>query len=340
MDSFTPYADLFANPQGPGDARPTALQVVRDLNLVGKLAGRVILITGGTSGLGLETARAIHTTGADVYITARSSAKAQSAVDSIKSSSAGSGKLEVIDMDMNSLESVKKAAKAFLEQSSVLNVLINNAGIMATPGDTKTSEGFDQQFGVNHLAHFALTSLLLPTLVASSTPSLNSRVVVVTSSAHRMAPVNLADPNFSSSDYNPWAAYAQSKTANLWMANYIDRTYGPRGVRSVSVQPGVTPTAIHQHVDPVTANAWKSDPAVAAGARNADQGAATSVWAATAAVWEGEGGKYLFDMSVGGPAKEMESLADYGYAPHAFDEESEDKLWKLSEELTGVKVDL
>jgi NAD(P)-dependent dehydrogenase (short-subunit alcohol dehydrogenase family) len=127
-DIFNPYAEHFADPKGPGDARPTALQIIRDNDLLNKWTGKVALVTGATSGLGIETARALFATGADVFITARDLKKAQGVIDGIRRSSEGSGKLEVIEMDMNSLDSVKKAAQAFLAGSSRLNILVNNAG--------------------------------------------------------------------------------------------------------------------------------------------------------------------------------------------------------------------
>ncbi|KAI8165064.1 Short-chain dehydrogenase TIC 32 [Colletotrichum sp. SAR 10_70] len=342
MDAFHPYADLFANPKGPGDARPTALQVIEDSKLGNEWTSRVVLITGGTSGLGLETARALHTAGADVYITARDSAKAKGVVEDITKSSKGNGKFEVIDMNLSSLDSVKKAAQAFLDRSTKLNVLINNAGIMAVPEPTKTKDGFDEQFGVNHLAHFTFTTLLLPILIKSSTPEFNSRVVAITSSGHRFSPIRFDDYNFTKGEYNPWLAYGQSKTGNIWMSNYIDRVYGPRGVHSVSVQPGICTTPLHVHIDPAQAETWQSDPAVAAGIKTPEQGAATPTWAAIADVWEGKGGKYLFDVALGGPAaaETAMSMADHGYGPHAFDEEGENKLWDLSLKLTGVKLEV
>lgn len=127
-DKFNPYAEHFTNQQGPGDARPTALQVIEDNGLTGKWAGKVVLVTGGTSGIGVETARALFSTGADVYITARDLKKAKDVTDDIRNSTQASGKLEVIEMDMDSLDSVKKAAKDFLAKSNQLNVLVNNAG--------------------------------------------------------------------------------------------------------------------------------------------------------------------------------------------------------------------
>ena len=128
-DSSHPYAELYANSKGPGDARPTAIQIIRDNDLFNEWTDRVVLVTGATSGLGVETARALHATGADVFITARDTRKAQDIIDNIKKSSQGSGKLEIIEVDMNSLDSVKKAAQAFLTKSSKLNILVNNAGV-------------------------------------------------------------------------------------------------------------------------------------------------------------------------------------------------------------------
>ena len=128
-DLFNPYAAEFANPKGPGDSRPTARQVIRDNDLLNKWTGKVALVTGATSGLGVETARALYATGADVFITARDVKKGQDVVDAILKSSEGQGRLEIIEMDMNSLDSVKKAAKAFLAQSNKLNILVNNAGM-------------------------------------------------------------------------------------------------------------------------------------------------------------------------------------------------------------------
>lgn len=209
---------------------------------------------------------------------------------------------------------------------------------MATPEGSKTADGFEQQFGVNHLAHFTLTALLLPILLHSSTPSFNSRVVAITSSAHRYSAINWEDVNLTR-NYNPWVGYGQSKTATIWMANYIDRVYGPRGVHATSVHPGGVFTALHQNVAPEMMAEWQRDPAMIASMLTPEQGAATMAWAAAAKVWEGKGGKYLSDCGVGGPAKNLMSVLDPGYGPHAFDEEEENRLWELSCKLAGVKAE-
>lgn len=208
---------------------------------------------------------------------------------------------------------------------------------MATPEGSKTKDGFEQQFGVNHLAHFTLTALLLPALINGSTPSFNSRVVALTSAAHRYSAINWDDVNMTKS-YDPWVSYGQSKTAAFWMANYIDRVYGSRGVHAVSVHPGGSLTGLFQNVTPEMMAEWQKDTAMMANMTTAEQGAATSTWAATAKVWEGQGGKYLSDCSVAGPAQDAMSILDPGYAAHAFNEEGENKLWTLSCELTGVKA--
>ncbi|KAI9152102.1 Short-chain dehydrogenase TIC 32 [Paramyrothecium foliicola] len=331
--SLNPYATLYASPNGPGDARPTALQVIQDSDLAGKWVGKVVLITGGASGYGAETAKALHTTGADIYITGRDAKKAQGVIDDIKAASESQGKLEFIEMDMRSLESVKNAAKSFLERSSTLNILVNNAGIMAVPEFTKTIEGFEEQFGVNHLAHYAFTAPLLPTLISSSTPSFQSRIISLTSSGHRIAPTSVEDYNFDGG-YHPWVAYGRSKTANIWFSNYIERAYGARGVHANAVHPGPSVTPLHVHTGGEVAAAWAKEPSMQA----PDQGAATSIWAATASALEGKGGLYLANCTVGERATADDAIKDPGFAAHAFDEEGEKKLWELSEKLTGVKV--
>ncbi|KAJ6441327.1 hypothetical protein O9K51_07123 [Purpureocillium lavendulum] len=334
--SLTPYAHLYAEPSGPGDKRPTALQVVKDNDAIGRWSGRVALVTGGTSGIGVETARALHATGADVYFTARDAQKGTATREDILKTTLGKGRLEVIELNLDSLDSVRKAAKAFLQKSSTLNVLVNNAGIMATPY-SKTDDGFERQFAVNHLAHYLLTSLLLPTLESSSTPEFNSRVVCVSSSAHRYGQVRLDDYNWETPGaYGPFQAYGQSKTANIWMANYVDRVFGPRGVHALSLHPGGIWTGLQAFVPAETMATWKKHPDVDKTMLSAEQGAATSVWAAVGKVWEGKGGEYLAECAIAPPAKDLVSAMDPGAAAHAHNKEGEDRLWELSGKLVGV----
>jgi NAD(P)-dependent dehydrogenase (short-subunit alcohol dehydrogenase family) len=209
---------------------------------------------------------------------------------------------------------------------------------MATPEGTKTNDGFEAQFGVNHLAHFTLTALLLPTLLSSSTPDFNSRVVSVTSNGHRYSPPNWEDINLEKA-YDPWMAYGQSKTANIWLTNYIDRVYGSRGLHANAVHPGGSLTALQKNLPAEMMQQWGSDPAMGAIMQLPEQAAATIVWGAVAKVMEGKGGKYLCNCGVGDEATDAMSILDPGYAPHAFDVDGENKLWELSLRLTDVKIE-
>ena len=166
--------------------------------------------------------RALYATGGHVFGTVRNVEKGQKAVDDVKSRTKSGGKITLIEMDMESLASVRTAAESFLKQSKQLNILINNAGVMATP-EGKTKDGFETQFGVNHLAHFLFFQLLKPTLLASSSADFPSRVVSVSSFGHRYGEVRFHDYNFTEEDsYNPSLSYGQSKTANIWLANEIE----------------------------------------------------------------------------------------------------------------------
>ncbi|KAI1735887.1 putative short-chain dehydrogenase [Xylaria scruposa] len=335
--SFNPYAEQHEDVQGPGDERPTAIQVIEDNKLIKAWSDKVVLITGATSGIGVETTRAIYATGARVFVMVRDTAKVKPIVADIINTTSGIGSIEVIEMDLDSLDSVKNGAQRFLEKSSQLNVLINNAGVMACP-KTVTVDGFERQFAVNYLAHFTLTTLLLPTLLSNSSPAFNSRVIWVSSSGHRHANCvpDLNDIGILD-HYEPWAAYGQSKTAMIWASNYIDRTYGPRGVHSLSVHPGGIMTNLSQYMTQEAISAFVDDKEAAKQLKSAAQGAATQVWAATAPVWEGKGGKYLEDLKIAEPASPVPSALGGGYGPHAYDSVNEEKLWRLSLELVKLE---
>ncbi|KAK7420368.1 hypothetical protein QQX98_002791 [Neonectria punicea] len=179
------YQAEHANPSGAGDSRPTALQIIKDEGLSGKLTGKVIFITGANQGLGLESARALYETGATIYMGVRDLEKGRKAIDDILSTASKPDPklLHLIEMSLDSLDSVRAGGKAFLAQSSQLDILLLNAGVMATP-EGRTKDGFETQFGINHVGHFLLFELLQSTLLASSTPAFNSRVVVLSSLAH------------------------------------------------------------------------------------------------------------------------------------------------------------
>ena len=216
----------------------TCQQVIEREVLTGKLTDTVILITGASSGIGVETARALYHTGAHLYLPVRDMAKGEKVKAEIESDGQqAKGKIELLQLDLDSLDSVRQCAAAFLAKSKQLNVLICNAGVMAVP-EGKTKDGLDVQFGTNHVAHFLLFQLLKGALLSSSTPSFNSRVVIVSSGGHRISPVVFDDLNMDKQPYNPWVAYGQSKTANAYMALELERRYGSRGLHSTSLHPG------------------------------------------------------------------------------------------------------
>ncbi|KAE8347866.1 hypothetical protein BDV24DRAFT_157345 [Aspergillus arachidicola] len=331
------YAEAHSNPAGPGDARPTALQIINDEAVAGKLAGKVIVITGTSSGIGIETARALSLTGARLFLTARDLDKAKSALEGILERE----RVELVEMDNTSLNSVRAAAKAILQKSNdQVNILVNNAGIMALPKLEYTKDGFEMQFGVNHLAHFLLFQLLRPALLASASPEFSSRVVNVSSSAHHIASINESDNyNFEKSEYNDWVSYGQAKTANIYMANEIERRYGSRGLHATSVHPGIVSTALMQHMDPATVETFKRDEKMYKIMKSPEQGAATTVWAAIGQEWEKKGGEYLAECGRTTRGDDNREVAGVGFAGHAYDAEKEARLWKDSLKMVGLTDD-
>jgi NAD(P)-dependent dehydrogenase (short-subunit alcohol dehydrogenase family) len=328
---YQPYIDRYV--EGPASG-PTATDIVNDLGLVGKLQDKVILITGASAGLGQETARALHTTGAKLYLTFRDKARGQAVAEDLISKNPNGQKPVLIEMELANLESVRKAAKEFLSQEMRLDILINNAGIMAVP-EGRTADGFEMHLGTNHFGHFLLFQLLKPTLLASGTADSPSRVINLSSAGHKAAGVFFDDLDLTEQGYNPMAAYAQSKTANIYLANSIDRKYGSSGLRAVSVHPGmIFTTQLGRHMSPEEIAGFAP---MASFARSAEQGAATTVWAALSPHFDTQGGVYLADAGVSSVAAADEHFASNGYAPHAFDEEAEEKLWKLSFGAVGLK---
>ncbi|TVY53765.1 Retinol dehydrogenase 14 [Lachnellula cervina] len=329
----TKYEQIHESPQGPGDARPTAFQIIKDENLEGKLEGKVILITGCSSGLGIETAQALATTGATLYLTARDLEKAKKALGNL----IASPRVHLLELDLDSLASVRACASEFLSKSSRLNIFIANAGIMACP-EGRTKDGFESQFGTNHLAHFLLFNLLKPTLLASSTPDFNSRAVILTSIAHRWGSVVFDNLNLDGI-YDPSVAYSQSKTANLWTANEIDRRYGGKGLHAWAVNPGGISTNLGQHLPQEAVDGMMKNEELMKAWKSPQQGAATTVWAAVAKALEGQGGKYLEDCHIGKPVNDADGPWGLGYSKWAYDAGAEAKLWKKSSELVGLKED-
>jgi NAD(P)-dependent dehydrogenase (short-subunit alcohol dehydrogenase family) len=322
------YAEVHKHIQGPGDARPTALQIIQDEGLEGKLTDRVVFITGCSSGIGIETARALYATGAVLYLANRDTAKTKSALSDI----VDSDRVHLLDLDLMSLDSVRACADRFLSQSKTLNIFIANAAIMASP-EGRTNDGFETQFGVNHLGHFLLFQLLAPTLLASARANTPSRAIFVSSGSHR----NL-EPKFGNltleGEYNPFLAYGASKTANIWTANEIERRYGARGLHAFSVYPGGILTGLQAHFPDDLKKMMEQY--VAQHGKSLEQGAATTVWAATAKALEGKGGIYLEDCQVGKQWEEKSGRFGPGYAAWAFDEAKEGRIWEVSMELVGL----
>ncbi|KAL8937025.1 MAG: hypothetical protein Q9216_004631 [Gyalolechia sp. 2 TL-2023] len=326
------YAAAHAKLAGPGDARPTAYDIIRDEGLEGKLSDKVVLITGCSSGIGIDTAKAMATTGAKVLCTVRDTGKGEAALADILQP----GRVEMVKMDLNSLESVRNAAKEVLSKTQTLNILINNAGIMAVPNLVKTLDGFESQFGTNHLAHFLLFELLRPTLLASSTPEMNSRVICLSSSGHRAGPSQIGNYNFEKGGYSPGAAYGSSKTANIYMANEIERRYGGQGLHGLSLMPGGIMTGLQNHVPDAVKAQWDLDMEVKNYMKSSAQGAATSVYAALSKDWEGKGGRYLEDCGESPPFEPGSSQTAVGYAPHAYDEQAAKQVWTDSCKMVGL----
>ncbi|KAI4724803.1 short-chain dehydrogenase [Aureobasidium sp. EXF-10728] len=333
---FRPYLARHANLRGIGDDRPTALEIVQDLKAEGTLKDAVVLITGCSAGLGVETARALYLTGAKLYLTFRNLEKGRAAIEAITEGAPAGQTIEFLNLDLGDLESVRAAAAEFKSRSKRLDILINNAGVMAAP-QGKTISGFEMHMGSNHFGHFLLFELLKPLLLSSASPERKSRVINLSSSGHLISPVRFDDMEFAQEgSYNPYVAYGQSKTANIYMANYIDRVYGER-IRAVSVHPGVilsTELMRHQKVEDLQSI---GDPEYFRKIEcNAQQGAATTVWAALSPYFETRGGMYLAEVGVAPALAEDEGIGRCGYATYAYDKAAEDRLWEISLKAVGL----
>ena len=297
-----------------------------------------ILITGVASGIGLETARALAAHGASIVGAVRDVAKGEAAVGSIREAAAqAGGTLDLLQLDLASLQSVRAAADNLLADGRPFDVIIANAGVMATPF-SRTVDGFETQFGTNHLGHFALITRIAPLLAD------NGRLVVLSSTAHRASNVDLDDPNFQHTPYNPWVAYGRSKTANSLFAVEFDRLHRDRGVRAFAVMPGDSFTGLPRHLTEKDLQALfesvgkaRADaglpPAVL---KSVQQAAATSVWAAAVANKDQIGGRYLENCAVA-PVDDAPGFID-GVASYALDAESAVRLWAKSEEMVGAAL--
>ncbi|MGN6498447.1 MAG: SDR family NAD(P)-dependent oxidoreductase [Tsuneonella sp.] len=295
------------------------------------LTGRTAFITGGYSGLGKETARAMAAKGAHVILAGRDAGKLREAADEI--AQATRAQVDTIVCDLGSLDSVRASGKEARERFDRIDLLINNAGVMACP-QGQTADRFEMQFGTNHLGHFALTAELMPLLEKGE----NARIVNLSSRGHHFAPVDLDDPMFAQRPYDKWQSYGQSKTANVLFSVGLEQRFGGKGIHAYAVHPGGIVTNLGRHLseqdiamlrarigDEDGANSrWKTIP----------QGAATTCWAATADELEGKGGVYCEDCHV---APTDDADPEGGVRSYAVDPAAADRLWAKSEELTGAR---
>jgi NAD(P)-dependent dehydrogenase (short-subunit alcohol dehydrogenase family) len=300
------------------------------------LRGKRILVTGVSAGLGVETARTLAAHGAQVVGAARDLDKARRATQVVTAAAAHGGGLELVELDLASLASVRACADALLKAGKSFDVAIANAGVMACPKST-TADGFETQFGTNHLGHFVLmnriASLLKP----------GSRLVNLSSAGHRIADVNLDDPNFEHTPYTEFDAYGRSKTANILFTVEFDRRHKAGGVRATAVHPGVIQTELSRHMTPEVLkqlmdrfNASQPAGTPPVQYKSIPQGAATSVWAGLVASADAVGGLYCEDCHVAERVP-ADSTLRTGVRPYALDPERAKALWAKSEEMVGEK---
>lgn len=316
-------------------ATSTTDDVLSGVNLKGKR----IVVTGASAGLGVETARALVAHGAHVIGAVRNLEKAERATGVVRQAAAEQGgSFELLELDLADLKSVRVAADALVAKGQPIDVVIANAGVMATPYG-KTTDGFETQFGTNHLGHFVFVNRIAPLIRDGG------RVVMLASSGHRFANVDLEDPNFERTPYEPFVAYGRSKTANILFAVALDRRHKERGIRAAAVHPGGIRTELARHMgeealDHLLDQINQQLAAEGKGPfefKSIPQGAATSVWAAVVASGDEVGGQYCENCHVGKVVGEgvIISAASEGVRAYALDPVTAEALWKKSEEWVG-----
>ena len=310
-------------PIGSGfGAKSTAADVISGIDLSGKEA----IVTGGYSGIGLETVRALAGAGARITVPARRAEEARAALAPL------GGAISVAAMDLADLASVRDFAADFVGSGRPLHLLLNNAGIMACP-EARVGPGWESQFGVNHLGHMALYQGVEPALLKAE----GARVVALSSTAHRNTDIRWEDPHFRAGPYHKWRAYGQSKTANALFAMGVDMRNAKRGIRAFSVHPGAIFTPLQRHLpeEEMVALGWKNADGtlperIKALFKTVEQGAATAVWAATAPMLEGLGGLYCEDADVAQLASDASEAMEH-VRPWACSPEGAERLWAMSE---------
>lgn len=308
------------------DRSSTGQEVLANLDLKGKTA----IVTGGYSGIGLETTRAFAAKGVKVIVPVRSEQKAKESLKDVE------GDVQTFLMDLADLKSVRDFATKMNKELERLDFLINNAGIMACP-ETRIGPGWEAQFGVNHMGHFVLTNELMPLL--KKTPG--TRVVCLTSAGHKLSDIRWDDLNFKLEEYDKWVAYGQAKSANALFANALARRLKNTGGLAFSVHPGGIFTPLQRHLpkEEMVALGWidaDGNPSEMAkqGFKSPEQGCSTTLWAATSELLNDKAGVYCEDCNVSAPTDNENSMGRYfGVDSHACDDEAAERLWTISEEL-------
>jgi len=316
-------------------ATTTTEEVLSGVNLQGKR----ILVTGVSAGLGVETARSLAAHGAHVVGAARDLTKAETATTQVRRDAAAHrGSFELVELDLANLKSVRASADGLLAKGEPFDVVIANAGVMATPFG-HTADGFETQFGTNHLGHFVFVNRIAPLLRAGG------RLINLSSSGHRFSNVDLVDPNFDHTPYEPFVAYGRSKTANILFAVAFDRRHRGRGIRAAAVHPGGIQTELGRYLDPSRLETMvdQMNQQLAAEGKppfqfkTIPQGAATSVWAGMVAQADEIGGRYCENCHVGRVVSDDVTISaiSEGVRGYALDPTTAEALWKKSEEMVG-----
>ena len=308
----------------PFGMRSTALEVIDGIDL----GGRTALVTGGYSGLGLETVRALASAGAKVFVAARRPEVAKADLTEVR------GDITILPLDLADPGSIDMFAAALTMRTPKLDILINNAAIMACPL-ARDARGYESQFATNHLGHFQTTARLWPLLKAAGP---GTRVVVLSSIGHARCGVDLDDIHFERREYHKWTAYGQAKSANALFALHLDAIGAPLGIRAFSVHPGGIKTPLQRHLtmeEQIAMGWFKPDGTLVDVFKSTAAGASTSIWCAVSPLLAGHGGVYCEDCNIA--AVWAEGMTPYsGVRPHIMDREAADALWIASENMTGV----